>query len=162
MDISVQVLQTLFTWGTIAATAVTLISAVGLWWTNSRIAEIGAEQVRALEIELSRTQPIVGSQELVSVNVLENDKYRHTFKILVYSPRSNMVFVTHLTSRANKVGGVQAEYTGSSGVDTKDGKNLGYQIYTYSFLTDIPLDMNTESVKISATPKEGEVYIKSE
>lgn len=155
-------LNTLFNYVGIIAAILVLVSTMGNFWTGKIIEVQKNTQVQSLEKQLSDLKPSVFSQSTESINIPEGNLYKQIFRVSVDAPAANGIMVTHLTSRANRVGKTEVSPTGAAGVRTRNGILVSFQDYIYSFKTDRPLDMNTDSVSFSYEAKEGDNYMISQ
>lgn len=152
-------LNILFNYVGIVAAILVVISTIGTFWTGKIIDAQKNTQVLSLQKQLSDLKPSVFSQTTESINVPENNLYKQSFKVSVDAPAANGIVVTHLASRANRVGKTEVNPIGTAGVRVRNGVLVPFQDYIYSFKTDKPLDMQTDSVSFSYEAKEGDNYI---
>jgi hypothetical protein len=152
-------LNTLFNYMGIFAAILVVISTIGTFWTGKIIDGQKSTQVQSLQKQLSDLKPSIFSQTTESINVLEDNLYKQTFKVSVDAPASNGIVVTHLTSRANRVGRTEISPLSNSGVRIRNKVLVSFQDYIYSFSTDKPLDMQTDSVSFSYDVNEWDNHI---
>lgn len=155
-------LNSIFTFVGIIAAFLSAFSFLGTWWTGKIIDKSKTEQVESLQEKISNGQPSIFSQTAESINVLEGELYKHTYKVSVDAPVSNILIITHLTSRANKIGRVEATPTGGTGARKRNSMLVPYQDFIYSFKTDKALDMTTDSVSFSTNVEKNVEYLGAE
>lgn len=157
MEISA--LNTVFNYVGIIAAIPVVVSTIGTFWTGKIIDAKKSSQVQSLQTQLSNLKPSIFSQITESTNIPEGNLYRHIFKVSVDAPITNGIVITHLASRANRIGKTEVNPTGNNGVRTRNEIPVSFQDFIYSFKTDKPLDMKTDSVSFSFEANSNDNYI---
>src|SRR3989339_572424 len=139
-------LHSIFTFVGIIAAFLSAFSFLGTWWTGKTIDNSNNQKIQILQQEIINSKPNIYSQFPEKINDVSDKLFKQTFRISVNSPKSNMLIYTNLSSIANKIGKLELEKTGDSGVREQNGKLVPFEDFLCIFKTDAEINMETDKV----------------